>query len=126
MSELDFFENTSIKLIENKVYASRNQLQELYDIPKKTLADTILTLKEDLLIVGAEFRPKSGRSYEVYNLKEVLAIGMRLRSEKAIKFQIWAINQLESIIQKQIEEIRNAQLMESIAWNHLDAKDNYR
>lgn len=126
MSELDFFENTSIKLIESKVYASRNQLQELYDVPKKSLADTINALKDDGLVIGAEFRPKSGRAYEVYNLKEVLAIGMRLRSENAIKFQIWAINQLETIIQNQVDEIKQAQLMESIAWNHLDAKENHR
>lgn len=51
---------------------------------------------------------------------------MRLRSDNAIKFQIWAINKLEHVIQKQVEEINRAQLMESIAWNHLDAKDNYR
>ncbi len=68
MSELDFFENTSIKLIDNEVYASRNQLTELYGSAKKTIADNINQLKEDGLIVGAKIRPKSGKNYEVYNL----------------------------------------------------------
>ena len=41
MKDLDFFENTSIKLIENEVYASRKQIAELYDSPRKTLEENI-------------------------------------------------------------------------------------
>jgi hypothetical protein len=62
----------------------------------------------------------------VFNLSEIIALGMRLRSDNAIKFQIWAIHQLKEIILKQNEEIKQAQIMESIAWNHLDAKENHR
>jgi hypothetical protein len=126
MSELIFFEGTTIKLIANEVYASRKQLEELYDAPKKTIEDNIKKLKEDCLIVGAEIRPNSGRPYEVYNLDEILAIGLRLRSDRAIEFQRWAISKLKEEIKNSHKEIRRAQLMESIAWNHLDSKDNYR
>lgn len=68
----------------------------------------------------------NNRTLQVYNLEEILAIGFRLRSEKALIFQKWAISQLKNIIENQSKEIRQAQIMESIAWNHLDAKDNYR
>jgi hypothetical protein len=126
INELDFFENTSIKLIDNKVYASRTQLQELYGASKTAIQENIIKLKNEGLINGSEIRPNSGKPYEVYNLKEVLSIGMRLNTERAIKFQLWAVESLEKIILNQVEEIKRAQLMESIAWNHLDAKDNYR
>lgn len=133
MSELDFFQQTSIRLIDNEVYVNRNQLQELYGAAKKTLADNINQLKEDGLVVGAKIRPNSGKSYEVYNLDEIIAIGLRLRSDRAIEFQKWAIAKLkEEIISHKIkiqevkEETRQAQIMESIAWNHLDATDNHR
>ena len=56
----------------------------------------------------------------------------------AFKFAAWLSPKFElfvykvfdkhaySEIKKAKDEVRNAQLMESIAWNHLDAKDNYR
>ena len=36
------------------------------------------------------------------------------------------LNSLKQIILKQKEDIKLAQLMESYAWNHLDAKENHR
>jgi len=130
MGNIDFFENTSIRLIDNEVYASRKQLQELYNVPKQTLIDSINVLKSDGLIKGTKIRTlakdNKNREFEVFNLSEIIALGMRLRSDNAIKFQIWAILQLKEIILKQKDEIRQAQLMESIAWNHLDAKENHR
>lgn len=109
MNELDFFEDTSIQLIDNEVFASRLQLQDLYDVPKKTLADNINQLKSDGLIVGAEIRPK-----------------FRLRSEIALKFKKWAREIIKQKLLKAIEDVRRTQIMESIAWNHLDARDNHR
>jgi hypothetical protein len=130
MENIDFFENTSIRLIDNEVYASRKQLQELYNVPKQTLIDSINVLKSDGLIKGTKIRTlakdNKNREFEVFNLSEIIALGMRLRSDNAIKFQIWAIHQLKEIILKQNEEIKQAQIMESIAWNHLDAKENHR
>lgn len=130
MNELDFFEGTSIRLIDNDVYASRKQLSELYDAPRKTIEDNIKTLKEDGLISGAKIRhtANDGKRYEIeaYNIDEIIALGLRLRSENALRFQKWAISKLKDEIIKSHEEVRKAQLMESIAWNHLDARDNYR
>jgi len=114
INELDFFENTSIKLIENEVYASRKQLTELYNVPASSLSDVINSLKDDKLIENQDItnvrNNLNNRQIEYFNLDSIIAIGLRLRSDNAIKFQKWAI----------------AQLMESIAWNHLDAKDNWR
>lgn len=88
-------------------------------MPKKTLADTINALKEDGLVVGATSRPKSGRSYEVYNLDEIIAIGFRARSEKAIAFQRWSIG----IIKNQLR-LQQSQL--DYFWDKEDQKDLYR
>jgi hypothetical protein len=117
-------------LIILRLSASRKQLQELYEAPRKTIEDNIKQLKSDGLIVGAKIRPTAsdGKRYEIeaYTIDEVIAIGLRLRSEKAIVFQKWAIKKLKVEILKSKEEVRQAQIMESIAWNHLDAKENFR
>jgi hypothetical protein len=61
---IDFSENTSIRIIDNEVFASRMQIMELYDSPKKTIEENINKLKINGLIVGAKIRPNFGRPYE--------------------------------------------------------------
>jgi hypothetical protein len=127
MENIDFFENTSIRLIDNEVYGTVQQITELYESPERTVYENIAKLKEDGLIVGAEIRNNvNNRRLQLFNLDEIIAIGFRLRSERAILFQKWAISKLKNEILKAHEEIKQAQIMESIAWNYLDAKENHR
>src|SRR3972149_11853251 len=133
MEELDFFENTSIKLIENEVYASRKQIMELYQVAGSTLSDTIKKLKEDGLIsdqiIDNQYNTCSRNSFktkkiEYFNIDSIISIGFRLRSDTALRFQKWAREVIKNQLIEAQKEVRHAQLMESIAWNHLDAKEN--
>ena len=89
-STIKVFENTSIRFDSQDCFATRHQIMELFEVPKMTLSDNIKRLKEDSLIEGTKIRTnQNNRNIEVYNLDEILAIGLRLRSDKAIKFQRW-------------------------------------
>lgn len=110
-------------------YATRNQIENLYDVPKRTLADNINALKEDDLINGAKIRhvAQDGkqRLQEVFDLNEVIAIGFRLRSDMAIRLQRYAANLLVEKMQAMIGERRMLELELSYAWNKSDNQDLY-
>ena len=131
----DFFENTSIKLIENEVYASRKQLQDLYDIPASTLSRIIKELKDDpnlelqstdIQEITKNSNNLKNRKIEYFNIDWIVNIGFRANSPIASKFQVWSRKIIIQKINELKEDLKQAQLMESIAWNHLDAKDNFR
>ena len=106
MAAIQRFEDTTIVFNDENTVANREQLQELYGVPRKTLQDNINALKSDGEIVGAKIRPKSGRPYEVYNLEEIISIGFRLRSPKALAFQKWARN----VIKEKLTEAHKKRL----------------
>ncbi|MFX0555808.1 hypothetical protein ACOCEA_03375 [Maribacter sp. CXY002] len=114
----------------NEQYATRKQIQSLYDVPRKTLAYNINALKEDDLINGAKIRhvAKDGRQriQELFDINEIVAIGFRLRSDTAIKLQRYAANLLIEKIQTVHEEKRLLELELSYAWNKSDQNDLYR
>ncbi len=72
-------EDFKIIIRDGEGFATRNEVQYLFEIPRKTLSDAIKTLKQDGLVNGAESRhvAKDGkmRLTEVYNLDEIIAIG---------------------------------------------------
>lgn len=113
-----------------KKYATRGQIESLYDVARRTLADNINNLKEDGLISGAKIRhtASDGKIYntEVFDLQETIKIGFRLRSDIALRLQDYAselmVRQINSFKEKQ----RMLELELSYAWNHSDNQDLYR
>ncbi len=130
MNDILKFENTSISLRDNEVYATRKQVQELYDAPRKTLEDNIHILKSDGLISGAEIRhtANDGKAYdtEVYNLDEIITIGFRLRSEKALKFQKWAREIIRDKLFEANKMLNMQQAQLDYFWDKSDQKDLYK
>lgn len=127
MNELIKFEGTSIRLQDHDVYANRSQLMELYQTPAMTLSENIKKLKEDGLIEGTEIRSNlNNRKIEVYNLDEIIAIGLRLRSDNAIKFQKWAITILRNEIVETTKKLNMQQVQLDYFWDKEDQKDLYR
>jgi hypothetical protein len=114
----------------NERYATRKQIEKLYDVAKSTLAENINTLKDDGLINGSEIRSvaKDGkqRIQELFDINEIVAIGFRLRSNTAIKLQRYAANLLIEKIQTVHKEKRLLELELSYAWNKSDQNDLYR
>ena len=122
---LDRFEQTGIVLTDGEIFANRKQILDLYNVPKNTLSDNISQLKKDGLIVGAKIRPKSGRSYEIYDFEEVISIGLRLRSDKAIEFQRWARNVIKNELIALKEIMCKQQYQLDYFWDKEDQKDLY-
>lgn len=113
----------------NKRYATRVQIEKLFNVPRKTLANNIERLKIDGLLNGAKIRHVAGdgkkRLIEVYTIDEVIAIGFRLRSDLAIKLQRYASNLMVERIDSMIKEKRLLELELSYAWNKSDVDDLY-
>ena len=127
--EIQKFERSGISFRDNDVFATRKQIELLYEVPRKTLADNINKLKEDGLITGAKIRHTANddKQYntEVYNLDEIIAIGLRLRSDRAIKFQRWAISVLRQTIEETNKQLRMQQAQLDFFWDKQDQKDLY-
>ena len=127
--ELSFFE----KLIENnnhERYATRNQIKEFYNVPRTTLLGNIKKLKKDDLIKGTKIRHVANdgrtREQEVYNIDEVIVIGLRLSSTTAIKLQRFATNQIKQKLFSLEKKNRSLELELGYFWNKSDRNDLYR
>ncbi|MCL6272532.1 hypothetical protein M3P19_00845 [Muricauda sp. 2012CJ35-5] len=129
MKEMTAFKNFGIKS-GGEVLATNSQIEELYEVPKITLHDNIKKLKQDGLVNGSKIRTlaKDGkrRQLEVYTLEETIAIGLRLRSDTAIRLQRYATKLVSDKIVGLEEEKRLLEIELSYAWNKSDTEDLYR
>lgn len=127
---IERFENTSIVIRNNNAFASRLQVQELYGVAKSSLSEHLSNLKNDGLITGRKTRTvaKDGkmRELEMFDLNEIIAIGFRLRSEKAIEFQRWASNVISNVMLNMQSKIDEQQAQLDYFWDKEDQKDLYR
>ncbi|SDB33713.1 hypothetical protein SAMN03097699_0776 [Flavobacteriaceae bacterium MAR_2010_188] len=127
--ELEIFKGFGIRT-GNEIHASRIQVEELYDIPSTTLLDNIKRLKEDGLINPTEIRvvakDAKQRLQEVYDIDEVIAIGLRLRSDKAIYLQKYAVSLIKNDLKKLENDKKMLELELSYAWNKSDQNSLYR
>lgn len=129
MEELAIFQ--SFGITDGQIqFATRSQIEQLYDVPTMTLSDNIKKLKKDGLINGTKIRmvaqDRKKRLQEVFDLNEVIAIGFRLRSDTAIRLQKYASNLLLEKMSAMAEEKRTLELELSFAWNKADQKDLYQ
>lgn len=133
---MEYFENTSIVLINDEAEATRKQLELLYDVSRQNLSHHITSLKQDGLVVGKEslLTASDGKIYqtEVYNVDEIISIGFRLRSEKAIAFQKWARNIIKNELvktklelQENREKLWTAQILADRLGDKSDQRDLY-
>src|SRR5680860_515979 len=129
MKDLTLFQGSGITDGKDQ-YATRNQIENLYDVPAMTRSDNVKKLKEDRLVNGTKIRmvAKDGkqRRQEGFDLKEVIAMGVRLPSDTAIRLQRYAANLLVEKMQTMVQERRTLELELSYAWNRSDNEDLYR
>ncbi|MCR9252272.1 MAG: virulence RhuM family protein [bacterium] len=141
-SEVEFH-GVKLQIVNDDYLATRQDLMKLYQVPRKTLSDNILKLKEDGLVHGAEIRHmgSNGQWYtsEAFNGDEIIAIGFRLRSPVAIEFQRYAISVVKNDLmrlqeqyeqQKQELETKNEKLFYQQKfldhyWDEQDRNDLY-
>ncbi len=103
-NEIILFEDEKVNLEVNvkdeSVWLNRQQMAELFDRDVKTIGKHINNaLKEELeniptvakfATVGIEGEREVTRNVEYYSLDMIISVGYRVKSNKGIKFRIWA------------------------------------
>ena len=97
-----------VKIYEETVWLTQNQLMELYQCSKSTISEHIKHIFEDNELVEEsvvrKFRTTAndGKNYNIkyYNLDMIIAIGYRVRSNIGINFRKWATNTLKEYMIK--------------------------
>jgi len=112
-SEILFFETEdksivlSVKLEDEMVWLSRNQMAELFDRDVKTIGKHINNaLREEVdLSTVAKFATvqfegdrQVERNIEYYNLDMIISVGYRVKSKRGVEFRKWANSVLKQYI----------------------------
>jgi len=88
------------------VWATQQQIADLYERDKRTVSEHIQTiisegeLEEGSVVRKFRTTASDGKSYEIvhYDLDMILAVGFRVKSPKATQFRKWAYQTLRSYI----------------------------
>lgn len=103
--------NVTVRFEGEDVWLTAEQLQTLFQTTQQNVSLHVKTIYEDgeldegrthkkFLLVRTEGGRSVRRSISHYNLDMILAIGMRIRSEVAVRFRQWAIRHLHEFAVK--------------------------
>ena len=103
--------NVNVRFEGEDVWLTAEQLQMLFQASRQDVAYHIKQVYEDgeltaegtckkFLLVRSEGNRSVKRQFPHYNLDMILAIGMRIRSEVAVRFRQWAIRHLHEFTVK--------------------------
>lgn len=101
----------SVRLDEDDVWLTQNQIAELYNTTKQNISLHINNIFNDgelsqnstvkkYLTVQNEGGRKVNRNLDHYNLDMIIALGYRIQSPVAVRFRQWATQRLHEYIQK--------------------------
>ena len=105
--------NVNVVVKDETIWLTQKSIAELYDVQipainkhLKNIFDDRELLKDPTIskmeIVQNEGGRDVKRIVEFYNLDAIISIGYRVNSIKATQFRIWATNNLNEFIQKQL------------------------
>ena len=103
--------NVEVKLIDNNVWMSQDQLVSLYQVSKSSISEHIKHILEEgeldekatvrkFRIVQNEGNREVIRNVNHYNLDMIIAVGYRIRSNIGTSFRKWATNTLKEYMTK--------------------------
>lgn len=103
--------NVNVRFEDEDVWLSSEQLQQLFQASQQDIAYHIEQIYADgellveatnkkFLLVRTEGNRSVKRNISHYNLDMILAVGMRIRSEVAVRFRQWAIRHLHEFAVK--------------------------
>lgn len=101
----------SVRLDEDDIWLTQNQIAELYNTTKQNISLHINNVFNDgelsqnstvkkYLTVQNEGGRKVNRNLDHYNLDMIIALGYRIQSPVAVRFRQWATQRLHEYIQK--------------------------
>lgn len=97
-----------VRLINETVWLSLNQLAMIFDRDKSVISKHIKNifdegeLKQNSVVAKFATTAADGKTYQVeyYNLEVVIAVGYRVKSPRGTQFRIWATNKLNEFLVK--------------------------
>ena len=103
--------NVNVRFEGEDVWLTAEQLQQLFQASRQDVAYHIKQIYDDgeidmaatckkFLLVRNEGNRSVRRNFPHYNLDMILAIGMRIRSDVAVRFRQWAIRHLREFVVK--------------------------
>lgn len=101
----------SVRLDEDDIWLTQNQIAELYNTTKQNISFHINNIFNDgelsqnstvkkYLTIQNEGGRKVNRNLDHYNLDMIIALGYRIQSPVAVRFRQWATQRLHEYIQK--------------------------
>ncbi len=118
-----------VRLDEQTVWLSLNQLAELFQRDKSTISRHIASvfaegeLQQGASVADYATHLPDGRTYQVayYNLEVIISVGYRVRSLRGTQFRIWATERLRDYIVKgfAMDDDRLKQLGGGTYWREL-------
>jgi hypothetical protein len=103
-----------VLLQDENVWMTQAEIQELYSKSKSTISEHISNifaegeLSEEVVVRNSRTTTQHGaiegktqtNATKIYNLDMIIAVGLRVRSNRGTQFRQWAINVLHEYIQK--------------------------
>ena len=113
-SEILIYKNTDgnikidVRLEEETVWLSQNQMGQLFGKDKRTVSEHIRNifkegeLEENSVVRNFRTTASDGKSYATnyYNLDVIISVGYRVKSQQGTQFRIWATQRLKEYIIK--------------------------
>lgn len=90
----------SVRLDEDDIWLTQNQIAELYNTTKQNISLHINNVFNDGELSQNEGGRKVNRNLDHYNLDMIIALGYRIQSPVAVRFRQWATQRLHEYIQK--------------------------
>ena len=90
----------SVRLDEDDIWLTQNQIAELYNTTKQNISLHINNVFNDGELSQNEGGRKVNRNLDHYNLDMIIALGYRIQSPVAVRFRQWATQSLHEYIQK--------------------------
>ncbi len=97
-----------VKMLNETVWLTQEQMGELFDKSKKTISEHIRNifnegeLQEDSVVRKFRTTAADGKKYQVnfYNLDVIISVGYRVKSLRGTQFRMWATERLREYIVK--------------------------
>ena len=103
--------NVNVRFEGEDVWLTTDQMEQLFQASRQDVAYHIKQIYDDktlvdeatckkFLLVRSEGNRSVKRNFPHYNLDMIIAVGMRIKSEVAVRFRQWAIRHLHEFMVK--------------------------
>jgi hypothetical protein len=95
-----------VRLEDDTVWLTQNQMAELFQKAKSTISEHITNIYDDGELIRETTMRKFGNSEfstkptNYYNLDMIISVGYRVKSQRGVQFRVWASSILKEYLKK--------------------------